>query len=67
MIATIRTSFAFGHVRYGDHVAVTSGIDIPLILRRTETDSWTPVGDAYTDGLMKGDGRPENADDLCDN
>lgn len=67
MIVTIRTGFAFGHVRYVDHVVVTSGIDILLILRRTETHSWTPVGDTYTDGLMKGDGRPENADGLCDN
>jgi len=60
------TGFAFGHARQGGYVAVASGMDIPLILRRTETDNWTPMGYAYIDGLMKGDGRPENADDLCD-
>jgi hypothetical protein len=50
----------------GDYVAVASGMDIPLILRRTETDNRTPMGYAYIDGLVKGDGPPENADDLCD-
>jgi hypothetical protein len=35
--------FAFGDIRRGAIVSLISGMDIPLILRKTDTGSWALV------------------------
>jgi len=45
-------------VRYGDLVAIVSGLDMPFVVRKTEA-SYTLIGPAYVSGLMNGEAWPE--------
>lgn len=46
------------HVRLGDHVALVSGLSMPLILRAAQDrGGYEVIGPTYMPGLMNGEGR----------
>lgn len=47
----------------GDICCVVEGIDVPLVLRRTESATWKLVGEAFVMGVMEGELMAEDRDE----